>query len=207
MAHATPWYERTIWQLEREYERYLERTATRKHCSHVSEILDSFLKTYPKLTEPGDFLVTHVEDWAIARERQYAKYTVAVDVNVIRAFFEWLRNVKQLQVPNPATRRKTRGWPKREPGYVETDQVVALLRAAYGVDKEIVSRTLQGHPPLRIARDLGRSQSFVHQRFAKLCNRTGFPLTLAGLRLAYPRLCLRLGELAVLSLVNQVPVS
>jgi integrase len=205
MAHRENWVDQPIWKLEVEYERWQERAATRGHIKHVADILYGFLKTYPKLTKPEDFLVTHVEDWAIGRARHYAAYTVACDVNIIRAFFEWLRNHKGLSIPNPATRRKTRGWPKREPGYVEIDQVVQLIRAAHGVDKEIVSRTLRGQPTLEVARDLSIDRSTVHQRFGRLCMRTGFPLKLQGLRLAYPRLCLRLGELQVLSLVNSAP--
>lgn len=196
------WHHREIWCLEVEWEAFIRSTCSAKtYRLHTGYVYD-FLKAFPKKHHPKDFLVSDICDYAARLEKQWSPFTVERAYHSIRAFFQWMRDVKGLEVTNPASQRVLRRTPV-PPGYIELPQLGQLLNAAHSqIDRRIIAEALRGKPRREIARIVGLSPGRVQYRFAKMRKVAGFPILLKHLPIALERLYMRLGELSALNYLH-----
>jgi len=92
-----------IRSLVGEYEAGLVRDGTYRHSTILwyCDAIEAFFYDHPKVKRPEQILITDVEDWRLAKQREYSYVTVRTDLCALRAFFNWLIREKGVEMDCP----------------------------------------------------------------------------------------------------------
>lgn len=97
------------WQAK--YERYLSAVRSRRSSRRYIQCLETFLSRYRDRKTPDEIYVMDIADFKAARAREgIAPRTIALEVGVIRNFYDWLTEVQDVPTFNPA-KRPRKLWP------------------------------------------------------------------------------------------------
>jgi integrase len=92
--------------LQAQYERFVSATASPETSWRYSKSLDAFFGYFPEKKDPKDFSKMDVEDFkAYRRKAGVSATTVNYDLQIVRAFWNWLIQM-EAAVYNPATVRR-----------------------------------------------------------------------------------------------------
>lgn len=92
-----------LTKLQGQYECYVDATASRATSQRYSSSLNRFFGYFPEKLDPREFSKMDVEDFkAYRRKAGIGATTVNYDIQVVRAFFNWLINMDVMNY-NPAT--------------------------------------------------------------------------------------------------------
>lgn len=95
-----------ITKLQAQFERYVYATASPLTGDRYAKSLNAFFGYFPEKREPGDFSKSDVEDFkAYRRKAGVSATTVNYDLQIVRAFWNWMINVDAATY-NPATVRR-----------------------------------------------------------------------------------------------------
>lgn len=141
-----------IDNLEIEYERFLDYTVTSITALRISRVLCDFLECFPLYREPADFGRKDVEDYK-AKLLAEGKTLPAIQLSLgyIRAFWNWMRDHKEMSVSNPAKnvlQIEIPELPLQTLYNLEENSVIRELLFG-GTEKEIARRTGIASPLLR----------------------------------------------------------
>lgn len=100
-------------KLQAQYERFVSATASPLTRDRYAKSLDAFFDYFPEKTVPGDFSRSDVQDFRAYRRKAGASATtVNYDVQIVRAFWNWMIDMEAVTY-NPAT--KVRRFKQQEP--------------------------------------------------------------------------------------------
>jgi integrase/recombinase XerD len=112
-----------------QYEHYTRMTTKPTSCRRVEEALYQFFRRFPHITEPAQLSRIDVEDYKLMRLKEgRAPRTVNLEVSSVRAFYNWLINVRELPLVNPAVRSKMLKAPGRRNKAIPLATLQALER-------------------------------------------------------------------------------
>jgi integrase len=104
-----------IRKLQAQYEYFILKVYGRATCRQYSHDLAEFFRVHPNKYTPEDFFKTDVLDYQIIREKEGASpNTINKEVDVVRAFWNWMIESKDLPLVNIATVRRLRFVPKEK---------------------------------------------------------------------------------------------
>jgi integrase/recombinase XerD len=129
-----------IHQLQADYERFVDATASRRTGRLYSISMNRFFDYFPEKTDPRDFAPMDIDDYrAYARKRGLSAVVVNYDVQIIRAFFNWCIRQDAMSY-NPAA--NTRKLKTKEP--VRTSLSEEAQRQVYAACLDDRERLLVG---------------------------------------------------------------
>lgn len=112
-----------LTKLQAQYERYIEATASRETWTRYSKSLTSFFCYYPEKIDPREFSKMDIEDYkAYRRKKGVSATTVNYDIQIVRAFFNWLINM-EVMTYNPAIVRRLKQQEPVRSSLAESAQV------------------------------------------------------------------------------------
>lgn len=128
-----------LTKLQGQYERFVDATASRETSRRYSKSLNVFFDYYPEKADPREFSKFDVEDFkAYRRKKGVSATTVNYDIQIVRAFFNWLINMDVMSY-NPATVRRLKQKDPVRHSLAESAQV-----AVYGACLNDNERLLVG---------------------------------------------------------------
>jgi integrase len=117
-----------MWQAK--FEQAIKLTATPGTYERYSIALENFLKRFPEKKQVSEFWRTDVNDYVILRKREkVSNRTINFEVSVVRAFFNWLIEVHELPVVNPASKIKRLREPEQARKALSTDALERIWGA------------------------------------------------------------------------------
>lgn len=111
-----------------DFEHYTRLTNSRATCRRYEQALATFFKYFPKAKAPEDITRLDVEDYKILRIREGRQPNgINLDISTVRAFYNWLIEVRELAVSNPARRPRMLKTLKRKNRAISLADFRALL--------------------------------------------------------------------------------
>lgn len=118
-----------IWQAK--YDNFISNTCVRATAKRYADCLYNFLSKFPDKKRPEDFYRMDVEDYKILRKREgIAHSTINLEVDVISAFWAWMKEVAGLPLLNPANKVKKLKEPEQVRRALRLDAVAKAYQAA-----------------------------------------------------------------------------
>lgn len=100
--------------LQAQFEYFTLKSLNRATCIKYSDALSEFFRLFPKQKNPEDFFRTDVEDYKLIRQREGAHpSTINYELSVLRAFWNWMIEYKNLPLSNIATVTPFTGFKKK----------------------------------------------------------------------------------------------
>jgi len=97
----------TLKEWRAKYEVYLRRTASQETCRRYRIALDNFIRRFPEKKLPGEFYRADIEDYkGLRHEDGLSARTVNFELAVIRAFWNFISEMGNEPLINPATKVK-----------------------------------------------------------------------------------------------------
>lgn len=128
-----------ISKLQGQYERYVDATASRATSRRYTKSLNAFFDYFPEKSDPREFSKLDTEDFkAYRRKAGVSATTVNYDIQIVRAFFNWLINMEVMSY-NPAMVRRLKQQDPIRQSLSESAQV-----AVYGACLNAQERLLVG---------------------------------------------------------------
>lgn len=114
-----------------DFEHYTRLTNTPSTCDRYERALGAFFSKFPKAKMPEDLTRLDVEDYKILRVREGRQpNTINLELSAVRAFYNWLIEIRELAVGNPARRAKHLRTLKKKNHAISLSDFHALLAAA-----------------------------------------------------------------------------
>lgn len=176
-----------IRDYQAEYFNYNLVTLDRKSAWRADRYVEHFLTRFRRLKQPFDFTMTNVADFRLEEARK-GRTASAINhhIRAIYTFWEWLRNYKELPIPNIAA------MPELPRPFVKTksrslDELKRLLEECYDpVLLKVVEGCLAGMRVWECVRESGLSYTPIYLKFKAAATRAGQPeMSLKELRRAY----------------------
>ncbi len=91
-----------------QFEALIASTVRSKHTfRRYCEILERFFGCFPRKRKPEQFYITDIEDYKQIRLKQgISPKTLALEIGVVRNFFNWYRDEYAPDWTNPASTRR-----------------------------------------------------------------------------------------------------
>ena len=113
------------------YENSLRLTGTLSTVIRYDNAIRQFLAKFPDKKYPDEIFRTDIEDYKLARLSDgIAPRTVNFEIAVMRAFYNWLIDVREVPIHNPASRIRKLREPEGPKKSLPTDKLTALNEAA-----------------------------------------------------------------------------
>lgn len=115
------------------FENSLRLTGKLSTVIRYDNAIRQFLAKFPDKKYPDEIFRTDIEDYKLARLSDgIAPRTVNFEIAVMRAFYNWLIDVREVPIHNPASRIRKLREPEGPKKSLPTDKITALAAAAEG---------------------------------------------------------------------------
>lgn len=129
----------TVREWQAKYEQMLRLTATAGTYERYCIALQNFLSRFPEIDKAHDFFRTHVEDYKILRKREkLSPRTINFEVSVVRAFFNWLIEVHEVPMANPASKVKRLREPQQARKALSAEVLQRIWEACITEDETLL---------------------------------------------------------------------
>lgn len=121
----------TVKMWRQKYEQYLRRTASRETARRYSIVLENFISKFGEKINPGEYYRCDMEDYkALRTEDGLAHSTINFELAVIRAFWNFITEMADMPLVNPASKVRKLREPENKRRPLSQETVHKLLSIA-----------------------------------------------------------------------------